>query len=98
VAFLLKANGAQAASSAFTPETDVLIASIPIGQMPARLTPAGCAQARRARGRGGRGRGGADDDSTTTSAPRTGLTVAGSRQEYAPSPRRCWRIHPTRIG
>ena len=41
VAFLLKANGAQAGSSAFTPETNVPIASIANGQMPAGLTAAG---------------------------------------------------------
>jgi len=84
VAFLLKANGAQAASSALTPETDAPIASIANGQMPAGLTAAGGGQARGGRGRGGRGRGGADDDSTTPSAPRTGLTVAGTVKRYAP--------------
>ena len=37
VAFLLKANGAQVGSSALTPETNVPIASIANGQMPAGL-------------------------------------------------------------
>ena len=40
VAFLLKANGAQAGSSALTPTTSVAIASIANGQMPAE--PDGC--------------------------------------------------------
>jgi outer membrane protein assembly factor BamB len=84
VAFLLKANGAQAGSSALTPETSVTIASIANGQMPAALTVAGSGQARGSRGRGGRGRAGADDDSTTTRAPRTGLTVPGTVKSYSP--------------
>jgi PQQ-dependent dehydrogenase (methanol/ethanol family) len=83
VAFLLKANGAQAGSSALTPETNVPIASIANGQMPPGLTAAASGQGR-GRGRGGRGRGGADDDSTTPSAPRTGLTVAGTVKSYTP--------------
>ena len=45
VAFLLKANGAQAGSSAFTPATNVPIASIANGQMPAGLTAAALHQA-----------------------------------------------------
>src|SRR5260221_5318805 len=40
VAFLLKANGAQAGSSALTPETNFAIASIANGQMPAGFTSA----------------------------------------------------------
>ena len=48
VAFLLKANGAQAGSSAFTTATSVPIASIANGQMPPSLTAAGrCTGARR---------------------------------------------------
>ncbi|HET7158624.1 MAG TPA: cytochrome c [Burkholderiales bacterium] len=49
VAFVLKANGAQAGSSAFTPATSVPIASVANGQMPASLT---AAAAPPARGRG----------------------------------------------
>jgi alcohol dehydrogenase (cytochrome c) len=84
VAFLLKANGAQAGMSAFTPETNVPIASIANGQMPAGLMAAAAGQGRGGRGRGGRGRGGAADDSTTTGPPRSGLTVAGTVKNYAP--------------
>jgi hypothetical protein len=40
VAFILKANGAQAGSSALTPETNVAIASIANSQMPAGLMAA----------------------------------------------------------
>ena len=47
VAFLLKANGAQAGSSAFTPATSVPIASIANGQMPAE--PDGCGRCTGAR-------------------------------------------------
>ena len=47
VAFLLKANGAQAGSSAFAPETSVRIASIANGQMPAE--PDGCGRCTSAR-------------------------------------------------
>lgn len=87
VAFILKANGAQAGSTALTPETNVPVASIANGQMPAGLTAAASApgaQGRGGRGRGGRGRGGADEDSATTSAPRSGLTVTGTVKSYAP--------------
>ncbi len=83
IAFLLKANGAQAGSSALTPATNVPIASIANGQMPASLTAAAAAPAR-GRGRGGRGRGGADDDSTASAAPRSGLTVPGTVKNYSP--------------
>ena len=83
VAFLLKANGAQAGSSALTAETSVPIASIADGQMPAGLMAAAAGQGRGGRGRGGRGRGGADDESTTTPAPRTGLTITGTVKNYA---------------
>ena len=83
IAFLLKANGAQAGSSAFTPATNVPIASIASGQLPASLTAAAAAPAR-GRGRGGRGRGGADDDSTAPAAPRMGLTVPGTVKNYSP--------------
>lgn len=84
VAFLLKANGAPAGSSALTPETNVPIASIANGQAPAGLTAAAAEPARGGRGRGGRGRGGADDDSTTPNAPRMGLTVPGTVKSYTP--------------
>src|SRR5688572_5487932 len=52
VAFLLRANGAQSASTAITPNTSVPIASIATGEMPAGLFASTDA------GRGGRGRGG----------------------------------------
>ncbi len=80
VAFLLKANGAQAGASAFTPVTSVAIASIANGQMPPSLTAA-VAPPARGRGRGGRGRGG-DDDSTAPPPPRMGLTVSGTAKRY----------------
>ncbi|MEO5740584.1 MAG: PQQ-binding-like beta-propeller repeat protein [Vicinamibacterales bacterium] len=83
VAFLLKANGAQAGARAFTLETSVPIASIANGRTPAGLTAGGAAPARGGRGRGGRGRGGADDDSTAPTAPRTGLTVTGTAKNYS---------------
>ncbi len=82
VAFLLKANGAQAGSSALTPATSVPIVSIANGQMPASLTAAAAAPAR-GRGRGGRGRGG-DDDSAAPPPPRMGLTVPGTVKSYSP--------------
>ncbi len=81
VAFLLKANGAQAGSSALTTATSVPIASIASGQMPASLTAAGAAPARAGRGRGGRGRGG-EDDSTAPPPPRMGLTVPSTIKSY----------------
>lgn len=84
VAFVLKANGAQAGSSTFTPETTVPIASIANGQTPAGMTAAATELGRGGRGRGGRGRGGADEDSTTPNAPRMGLTVPGTVKSYAP--------------
>jgi alcohol dehydrogenase (cytochrome c) len=84
VAFVLKANGAQAGASALTADTNVPIASIANGQMPAGLVAAAGGQGRGGRGRGGRGRGGADDDSTAPAAPQTGLTVAGTVKSYAP--------------
>ena len=97
VAFLLKANGAQAGSSAFTPETSVAIASIANGQMPASLTAAAAAPAR-GRGRGGRGRAG-DDDSTATARAAIGSDRIRDGQELqSPSPLRCSRILPMGIG
>ncbi len=81
VAFLLKANGAQAGSSAFTSGTNVPIASIANGQVPPSLTAAAAAPAR-GRGRGGRGRGG-DDDATAAAPPRMGLTVPGAIKSYS---------------
>jgi len=75
MAFLLKANGAQAGSSAFTPATNVPITSIANGQMPAGLIAAPA----RASGGGGRGRGG-----VTPSAPPSGLTVTGTVKDYSP--------------
>ena len=81
VAFLLKANGAQAGTRALTPATSVPIASIANGQMPPSLTAAAAAPAR-GRGRGGRGRGG-DDDSTAAAPPRMGLTVPGTIKSYS---------------
>jgi hypothetical protein len=53
VAFLLKANGAQAGTDPLTPETAVTIALIATGRMPAGLTasPAG-GPGRRGAGRG----------------------------------------------
>jgi len=85
VAFVLKANGAQAGQSALTPQTSVPIASVANGQMPAGLTADAAAPARggRGRGRGGRGRGG-DDDSTAPAPPRLGLTVTGNVKSYSP--------------
>jgi alcohol dehydrogenase (cytochrome c) len=80
VAFLLKANGAQAGSSAFTSGTSVSIASVATGEMPAGLRAS--ADAGRG-GRGGRGRGDVDD-STAAAAPRSGLTVTGTVQSYSP--------------
>ena len=83
VAFVLKANGAQSGSSAFTPETTVPIASIANGQAPAGVTAAAAETGRGGRGRGGRGRGG-DDDSTAPAPPRMGLTVRGTVRTYTP--------------
>jgi alcohol dehydrogenase (cytochrome c) len=82
-AFLLKANGAQAGSNAFTPQTNIQIASVANGQMPAGLSAAAAPPARGRGGRGGRGRGG-DDDSTAATAPRMGLTVQGTIKTYSP--------------
>ncbi|MCM3878702.1 MAG: PQQ-binding-like beta-propeller repeat protein [Vicinamibacterales bacterium] len=85
VAFILKANGAQAGSSALTPETNIAIVSVANGQMPAGLTAAAAApaaQGRGGRGRGGRGRGG-DDDSTAAAPARMGLTLAGTIKSYS---------------
>src|SRR5947207_11105364 len=67
VAFLLKANGAQAGPNAFTPATNVSIGSVATGVTPVGLNAAAAAQGAVARGRGrggrGRGRGGDDEDS-----------------------------------
>jgi alcohol dehydrogenase (cytochrome c) len=85
VAFILKANGAQPGARALAPETNVAIASIANGQMPAGLMAAAGAaapQGRGGRGRGGRGRGG--DDDTAPSPPRMGLTLPGSIKNYTP--------------
>ena len=71
VAFLLKANGAQAGTSPLTPETAVSIGSVANGRMPPGLT---ATAAGAGRGRGGRG----------AVAPRTGLTVAGAVKNYRP--------------
>jgi alcohol dehydrogenase (cytochrome c) len=83
VAFLLKANGAQASSTAFTPTTTVPVASIATGQMPASLTAAAAGPVRGG-GRGGRGRGGADDDSAAAAPARLGQTVTGTVKNYSP--------------
>jgi alcohol dehydrogenase (cytochrome c) len=83
VAYVLKANGAQAGSSALTSDTSVTIASIASGQAPAGLTGA-AEPGRGGRGRGGRGRGGADDDQTASPPPRMGLTVPGTVKNYGP--------------
>ena len=82
VAFLLKANGAQAGASAFTPATNVPIHSIASGRVPAALASAAAVPAQ-GRGRGGRGRGGGDDDSTAPAPPRLGLTVDGTAVNYS---------------
>jgi alcohol dehydrogenase (cytochrome c) len=84
VAFLLRANGAQPGTSAYTPDTSVQISSVATGQPPANLLAAAPARGRGGRGRGGRGRGGGDDDSSAPAAPRTGLTVTGTVRSYSP--------------
>ena len=84
VAFILKANGAQAGTDVLTGETNVPIASIATGQTPAGLF-ASAATGRGARGRGRAGRGrGSDDDSSEPAEPRTGLTVTGTVKSYTP--------------
>lgn len=73
IAFVLRANGAQSGATELTAATNVPIASIATGQVPAGLF-----------GRGGRGGRGSDDDSAEPSAPRSGLTVAGTVLGYTP--------------
>ena len=80
VAFLLKANGAQAGTSPLTAGTAVTIASVATGQMPAGLA----ASAAGGRGRGGRGRGGNGNAAAGRGAPRSGLTVTGTVKNYTP--------------
>src|SRR5580704_14228205 len=77
VAFLLKANGAQAGTSLLTPDTAVTIRSVATGRTPAGLIASG----------GGRGRGGGrgpNENSAAARGRRTGLTVAGTVKNYTP--------------
>jgi len=78
VAFLLKANGAQAGMSPLTPDTAVIIRSVATGRTPAGLIASGG-------GRGGRGGGrGKNENSGAPRGGRTGLTVAGTVKNYTP--------------
>ena len=78
VAFLLKANGAQAGMSPLTPDTTVIIRSVATGRTPAGLIASGG-------GRGGRGGGrGKNENSGAPRGGRTGLTVAGTVKNYTP--------------
>ncbi|HTA69945.1 MAG TPA: PQQ-binding-like beta-propeller repeat protein [Bryobacteraceae bacterium] len=78
VAFLLKANGAQAGTSPLTPDTAVIIRSVATGRTPAGLIASGG-------GRGGRGGGrGKNENSGAPRGGRTGLTVAGTVKNYTP--------------
>src|SRR5262245_45006738 len=84
-AFILRANGAQAGSTALTAATNVQIGSVANGVMPAGLNAAAGGQGGgggRGRGRG-RGRGGDDEDSAVAAAPRRGLTLQGNITNYS---------------
>lgn len=75
VAFLLKANGAQAGPNAYTPNTAVNIGSIANGEMPAGLA------ASAGNGKGG-AKGAAKGGGRGAAAPKQGLTVAGTAKNY----------------
>jgi alcohol dehydrogenase (cytochrome c) len=77
VAFLLKANGAQAGTSPLTSDTAVIIRSVATGRTPAGLIAAGG-------GRGGRGGGRGKNENSAGPSRRTGLTVAGTVKNYTP--------------